>query len=362
MRRPWGVLLDSCDLFIANERNIMKILCLYYSATGNTRRAVELTRGRLEASGSAMDVVEIRKGMPAPAVAGYDGVMIAFPVLSFSPPAFVKRFIRSMPAGGRLPAYVLAVDGGGGRSAAAQAVRLLDHRGYRALIGGRAAYPDNWTQAVQPPRPERIAEMTGRGDAMSVRFADAVASGKADGGSADRTFSALDSFIGFLFGSVGRRFLGKCYFADDDCNACGLCVKKCPAGTILLGKGRRARPFWKADCEDCNACINLCPTRAINTSIGRLIVLISLVAAAGWAGIRAYFMYGKPVFTGIPPALGAGIDALAVCAALFLAHALSIGPFDRYILRFVQRIPGVRRFFSWTFTKNWRRYKAQAPR
>jgi ferredoxin len=340
----------------------MKILCMYYSATGNTRRAVGLTRGRLEASGSAMDAVEIRKGMAVPAVDGYDGVMIAFPVLSFSPPVFVKRFIRSMPDGGGMRAFVLAVDGGGGRSAAARAVRLLERRGYRTAKSGCATYPDNWTQAVQPPRPERIAEMTGRGDAMAVRFAEAVASGKADGGNVDRKLSAMDVVPGFLFGSVGRRFLGKCYYADEDCNACGLCVKKCPAGTILLGKGRRARPFWKADCEDCNACINLCPTRAINTSIGRLTVLLAFVAAACWVGIWAYFTYAKPVFSGIPAAPGAAIDALAVFAALFVAHALSIGPFDRYILRFVQRIPGVRRLFSWTFTKNWRRYKAQALR
>jgi ferredoxin len=339
----------------------MRYTCFYYSATGNTERAVTLLRRKLEAAGSTVDVTRIRKGVRAPDIGGYDGVIVAFPVLSFAPPVFVKRFIRSIPEGKGLPAHVLAVDGGGGRSAAALAVRLLERRGFRAVVSGRATYVENWTQAFQPPGPEAVAVITAQGDAMAVAFAEAVLSGKPGAGSVDRKVSVIDTAVGFLFGAVGRRFFGKVYYADEDCNACGLCVRGCPSGTILLAEGKRARPFWKADCEDCNACINMCPTRAINTSIGRLVVLLSFILAAAWAGIGAYFKYAKPLIAGaIPPALCAGIDMIAVLVVLYLAHALPIGPVDRYFLRFVQRIPGVRKFFSWTFTKSWRRYRAGA--
>ena len=165
--------------------------------------------------------------------------------------------------------------------------------------------------------------------------------------------------ISFLFGIFGRQFLGKTYFADEDCNACGLCVKQCPSGTIILGKGWGARPFWKANCEDCNACINLCPKKAINTSIGRLIVLFALIGGCAWAGLWAYFTHVKTAIgAGIPSVLGAALDVAAVAIIIVLAHAV-IGPLDRYFLRFIQRAPVLRRFFAWTFTKNWRRYRAE---
>ncbi len=343
----------------------MKYLCLYYSATGNTERAVGLIRRRLEAAGAAVDAVKIRKGVSIPDVGGYDEVIVAFPVLAFSPPVFVKRFIRAMPdgrlgKGKRRRAYVLAVDGGGGKPAAPQAVRLLESRGYRVAAGACVTYPANWTQLFQSPDPKRCGEMAREGDAMTDRFTDAILSGKPAGVGVDRSFSPLAGAVGFLFGVYGRRFLGKTYFADEDCNACGLCAKQCPSGAIILGKGKGARPFWKANCEDCNACINTCPKKAINTSIGRLVVLFALIGGCAWAGLWAYFTYVKTAIgAGIPSVIGAALDIAAVSIILVLAHAAPIGPLDRYLLRFVQRVPVLRRFFAWTFTKSWRRYRAE---
>jgi ferredoxin len=343
----------------------MKYLCLYYSATGNTKRAVELTRKRLEAAGSTMDVVRIKKTMRPPQTGGYDGMIVAFPVLAMSPPVFVKRFIRSLPNGKGLPAHVLAVDGGGGGSAAATAVRILEGRGYRTVLSARPHYPDNWTQAWQPPEENEAAARTREGDAIVIHFADSIASGRADGSAVDRRLSG-DVVVGFLFGSLGRRFLGKAFYADEDCDACGKCAVECPAGAIVLKKGERARPFWKMGCEDCNACINRCPRNAINTSLGRLAVLIAFITACAVIGVRAYFHFLKPAAGAaaralgiVSPALGVIAD-VAVVTLIILASHLLIGPFDRYLLRFIQRIPGVRRFFSWTFTKNWRRYRAEA--
>jgi Pyruvate/2-oxoacid:ferredoxin oxidoreductase delta subunit len=335
----------------------MKYLCLYYSATGNTERAVGLIRRRLESAGSTVAAIRIKTDVAVPDLSGYDAFIVAFPVLAFSPPAFVKRFIRSMPraglGGGKLArAYVLAVDGGGGKPAAPRAVRLLQGRGYEVAASACVSYPDNWAQLIQPPDAKRSGEMTREGDAMTDRFADDILSGRRAGVDVGRGSYALSIIVGFLFGVFGRRFLGKTYFADEDCDACGLCGQQCPSRSILLGKGSGARPFWKADCEDCNACINLCPRKAINTSIGRLIIMFAFIVGFAWAGIRAYETYVKT-------AVGTGLDVVAVSLIIVLAHAAAIGPLDRYLLRFIQRAPLLRRFFAWTFTKNWRRYQAQ---
>ncbi len=344
----------------------MKYLCMYYSATGNTERAVGLIRQRLETAGSSVDAVKIQKDVSIPGLSGYDSMIVAFPVLALSPPVFVKRFIRSMPEGGlgngkRMRTYVLAVDGGRGKPAVPQAVRLLESRGYGVAGSACVTYPDNWTQLFQSPDSKRRAEMTGLGDAGIRGFADDILSGTPASVSVRPGAVMFSLAIGFLFGLFGRRFLGKTYFADEDCNACGLCAKQCPSGTIILGKGRGARPFWKANCEDCNACINLCPKKAINTSIGRMIALFAVIGGCAWAGLWAYFTHVKAAIgASIPAALGAALDVAAVAIIISLAHA-AIGPLDRYLLRFIQRAPVLRRFFAWTFTKNYRRYRAERP-
>ena len=335
----------------------MKYLCLYYSATGNTERAVELVKRGLEAEGSHMDEVEVRKGAAAPRIEGYDRLLVAFPVLAFSPPVFVTRFLRTLPLGAGMRACVLAVDAGGGGSAAAVAARVLRRRGYRVTVSARASYADNWTQLVQPGDRETRVEMTRVGDAMVAGFLRALRGGQAaDNGRR----SIMDAIVGFLFGVFGRRFLGKMYFADDDCNACGKCVKRCPASAIVLEKGRHARPYWKASCEDCNACVNRCPKNAVVTSVARLAVLLAAITGFLVLGIRLYSAYLRPPFAAlIPAALATVVDVVAVTAIVGLAHVLGIGPFDAFILKYLQRVPGIRKLFAWSFMKNWRRYIAE---
>jgi ferredoxin len=340
-------------------RTMMKYACLYYSATGNTKRAVELVRRELERAGSSVDMTRMRKDAAIPEMGKYDGVIVAFPVLAFSPPAFVNRFISNLPRAHK-PAYVLAVDGGGGMSAGAMVVRLLERNGYDVRASARASYAENWTQVSEPPDARRAAEMARGGDAAAARFANAIVSGKKTG-DVDRRISAVSAIAGFLFGTVGRRFFGKLYYADEDCDACGICAKQCPAETILLGTGEGARPFWKMSCEDCNACINVCPKKAINTSIARAIVLLAVIVASAWAGIWAYSAFVKPLFAGsISGALGTLMNVAAIVLIVLVAHVFPSALLDRYVLRYIQRVPGIRRFFAWTFTKKYRRYNARS--
>ena len=68
------------------------------------------------------------------------------------------------------------------------------------------------------------------------------------------------------------------------CDACGLCVRGCPARAIAwIGQ----RPLWRWRCEGCERCINLCPRRAVQLSIARLVVFSlpfawNPIVAVGW--------------------------------------------------------------------------------
>jgi len=164
--------------------------------------------------------------------------------------------------------------------------------------------------------------------------------------------------VGLLFGLVGRRFLGKLFIADDDCTACGLCVRGCPVKAITMGTGNR--PRWKSNCESCNRCINLCPTRAINTSIFRGIFLgvanigLMILGLRVWQPLAARIWASIP---GVPFPLRdlAGIIAVAVC---FLGSTiLTLTAVDGLVLRPILALPPLRHLAQRSFTKGFTRYR-----
>nr|HOO46661.1 EFR1 family ferrodoxin [Deltaproteobacteria bacterium] len=54
--------------------------------------------------------------------------------------------------------------------------------------------------------------------------------------------------------------MDKAFWTDDRCNACGICLKVCPAENITL---EEERPRWHHRCHQCFACLQWCPQKAI---------------------------------------------------------------------------------------------------
>ena len=53
----------------------------------------------------------------------------------------------------------------------------------------------------------------------------------------------------------------KGFFCTERCNSCGICVKVCPAGNIVLNEN--GQPEWQHRCEQCQACFHCCPQQAV---------------------------------------------------------------------------------------------------
>jgi ferredoxin len=335
----------------------MDFIGYYFSATGNTERSLKLIDQELAKASAKLNLRRIEDGIADPAeLSASEGLILAFPVLAMGPPGFVKRFIKALPHGSGKAAYVLAVDGGGGQTASEIAADLLRRRGYEVRVSAPATYPDNWTQVYSGTSDQARAALLGKGDAMAMEFASLVLSGEISVYRPETGNRIVGRTVDFLFTNFGRRFLGKMYVADSDCDACGLCARACPTGVIAMGKGKGERPYWNYSCEDCNRCINICPRKAIVTSVGRIGILIGVAVAAAWAGIWAYQAFAAPALAALIPAWSnALIGAAAIIAIIVLAH-VAIGPFDKFILRYVQKLPLIRRFFEWTFMKDARRY------
>lgn len=266
-----------------------KIGIHYFSGTGNTARAVGILSSRLEGAGISATRWVI--GGTAPELGEEtEAEVFAFPALGFAAPVMVKRYVRRLPAGGGRKAYVLCVNAGGPMQALDQMERMLRRRGYEVVLTASAAYPVNWTQAVNPMEGVREAEALERGDRAALDFAEDILSGTSRFHRVSSGTLIWSGAVSALFGALGRRILGKAFIADSRCTRCGYCAQTCPAGTIRMD-GQGGKPRWRSNCQNCNRCINLCPVAAIQSSSLRLGVhiaanLVSTVAGV-FVGIRA---------------------------------------------------------------------------
>jgi NAD-dependent dihydropyrimidine dehydrogenase PreA subunit len=324
----------------------------YFSGTGNTKRAVDLIADYLAKNGH--EVRQFLIGNDKPRLSENAAFnLFAFPVLSWSAPGFVKNYVRRLPQGGGAKAAVFAVYAGNPVQAPRNMSKILNRKQFEVFLTGGAQYPDNWTQMMNPPAEAEQKEIIQQGDKMALDFAAAFARGERQFFVDGWLGNLITGAIAIMFGFIGSRFLGKTYIADPNCNQCGICMKTCPVNAIQMKGLFVKKPRWSFSCQDCARCINICPQRAIQVSIPRLflhfIIYVMLICVSiSLAGLAGKYLPGAYQAIGWVAGL---VVALAV--ALWIQFAI----IDRLFF-LLEQIPGIRRFFGWNFTRNYRRYTA----
>ena len=337
----------------------------YFSATGNTKRAIDLVAEACSGNGILTSTSSIESlGGGQGTGDGHSALLIAFPILAFSAPGRVRKYLTSLPPGGGRETHLLAVcgsmfvgerlvDGWPGRGIE-QAEALLRRKGYDVASSGFLSYPENWTQMADPPAGEEAEKLRDIGDSAARRFAKSLTESSLGLYRCGLGGALASGVAAFLFNIAGRRFLGKIYVADASCDACGYCARICPVGAIRM---TQREPIWKTTCDACNRCINACPRRAIQVSVAKS----GLQLGASVALVVVCF----PLTRAIMGAFGITyLGAVEIIAALALATALTpplllalFGPVDA-LIRLASRLTPVRRFFAWSLTKRFGRYLA----
>jgi NAD-dependent dihydropyrimidine dehydrogenase PreA subunit len=115
-----------------------------------------------------------------------------------------------------------------------------------------------WTEKIGK---DRIAAMDTDNEPRLDEMARIVGSGLThlDGGKTGPAGRFLQSFL--LRSAKNRKeWIG--FYADSDCDGCGICEKVCLAGTVSM---ESRRPLWlrSVGCWYCYACFNHCPKQAI---------------------------------------------------------------------------------------------------
>ena len=363
----------------------MRTIIHYFTGTGNTAHSVKIISAKLQAAGNDVIIRQIKKGVLPPDET-FDFHVFAFPVLSWAAPVLMKQYIGRMPVSTGAKTAVLAVNGtvfyngklleGYTGQALEQVERVLRKKNYDVFLTANASFPDNWTQVTNPPGEKDTNTIFPLGEAEVLCFVEDFINGKRELYRCGGFNKVWSGSIAFLFGLMGRRVLGKFYIADENCNGCSLCAKLCPVKTIKMS---HKKPHWGFNCESCNRCINVCPEKAIQVSVPLLIMqLVINTGLIVWA-ILATLKYvplwlagnissavavhsASTLTSSLSTLSSSAISILAaeiilILVATLLIHWLSFVPID-FIFRLLMRIPGVRRFFGKSYTKNFRRYTA----
>lgn len=333
----------------------------YFSATGNTEKSIEIITNRLNQEGHEVRTLRLNRDSK-PLAGEPDRLVIAFPTTAWIPPVLVQRFVRRLPRGvrkdgTRIKTAVFTADGGGCLQAPAQMKRMLERRKYDVFLTGRGSYPDNWAQFVPGPNEEKKKLLITKGEKMAGEFARQLVEEERFYYKTPFVHQLWSRAVGVLFSAFGRRFMGKMFIADHNCTSCRLCERSCPVGAIVMKKRKKAKPYWKINCESCNRCINICPEKAIVSSNLRIVFLMAGISTAM---IAAFPLYGKWVKPWLANYLHEPFfwiaNVLSVILIVIITHWIGIGAFDFFFLRYIQKIPGLRRIFEKGFNKGFLRY------
>ena len=332
----------------------MRAILHFYSATGNTARAVQAIGEQLKSAGHDVSF-RVVEGRPTPPADIPDLTVIAFPIWAWAAPHFVLSYVRRLPRTKGARAAVLSTCGGFGAQGVEEVVRLVERRGYRVVCSGEATYPDNWTLAANLKTGEAQRQQLAKGDALVQKFTHDLLSESPSLFYCAFGHKVWSWPIAMLFRLMGRRFMGKAFVADSQCTSCGLCAKTCPVGTIQLN-GSPARPRWNASCAACYRCINLCPAQSIQISIVRLAVHLGLNFAVtlAWAFSIPWIFRQMPP---LPLLISVGATVLVALTAYVVACLIQLTAFDALLNAVATRTP-LRAFFLRTYTNSFGRYRA----
>jgi Pyruvate/2-oxoacid:ferredoxin oxidoreductase delta subunit len=331
----------------------------YFSGTGNTFRVAEwIAQGaRTRGADVAMVAIAARSEVTqdAPVAPGRHVLGILTPTHGFTAPWAVLAYAATVPGVRGADVFAVATRAGwyagplrlpGLEGTAAWLVALiLVLRGGR-LVGVKAIdMPSNWTALHWGMNAQHVAAIVEKAHAKTSAFADRILDGRTQlTGWISLATGLLLAPISLGYVLLGRRLIGKLFFADERCTSCGLCEKHCPLDAVHLAGASPKKPYWSFRCESCMRCMNVCPEDAIQASwVGAaaeswvmIVVFEALVGAAVVAGRPASSLSASIVATvalvvvTLPVYRVAWVLGRSRAAAWLLGHLTPTRIFRRY--------------------------------
>jgi len=252
-----------------------RCLIVYFSQSGTTARVAERIAAGLRSAGYEVDLSNMNGGR-LPEVGGYDLLGIGSPVYCYQPPFNVSDYLGSLPDLGGVPVFVFVMYGTYRFDTGNRIRRALAGKGAREVGYFTAHGADLYAGYLKegyffsPGHPTE--EELGQAEEFGRQVAARVDGGEYVREEADRPPPPVYRFERLALGQwFVRNIYSRMFKADGKkCTACGLCVKLCPAGNIVEGRGRR--PVWGRNCLLCYTCETQCPEEAVRWRLGWLLL------------------------------------------------------------------------------------------
>ena len=188
----------------------------------------------------------------------YDAAGIAYPVHSFNAPKIVVDFAKRLPKMESKRAFIISTAGEHAPVNFASSrllMRVLRKKGFDVYYDRPFIMPTNFMIKDDEAKVrDKIRKATSEIPAAADEIINCVPFKQHSG-----VIAKAVAFIGRAEW-YGAKFAGRFFYADDNCNCCGVCAENCPGGNIVIDKKRAG---FKWSCGLCMRCLYLCPNHSI---------------------------------------------------------------------------------------------------
>jgi ferredoxin/flavodoxin len=265
---PQALRLDAREMRVMKTTRPENALVLWFSQTGHTERIGRILAGRWRKAGLKVTASDIR-GFDINTIASFDLIAAGSPVFYYEPPEMLTSALEKIPAITGTPVAAYSTFGGPGNNQHNTAFRLLDLLSRKGGVpagldtfGNMSTFAPTWSSG-RTARILKYGHLPNDGTYEKARLFAAsvlsqVATGREKKIDSECTIDQVMSHMGTMWWT--RKFINEHTIEYKKCILCGICVDKCPAGAIDLGK----YSINSRACVACMGCVNNCPTGAHN--------------------------------------------------------------------------------------------------
>ncbi len=330
------------------------VVIYFWSGTGNSYRVSTQIGKIAEENGLNTQVSSIDKCNPTEEIKGGNGslVGIVFPTHGFTAPWHILKFVWSLPRSNSTHAFCTATRAGlkfgpviiPGISGSATFIitLILMLKGYNVRGSMSVDMPSNWFSLHPIQSRKSHEEIIKRSERKVTCFMERILSNSKVWFSINNFYEIAWGFllslisVAYLF--IARFFLAKLFFANKNCNGCGVCARHCSVEAIKMWGKNNPKPFWRYNCESCMRCAAFCPHNAIE-------------AGHSW-GVILYFISAIPISAYILSWLDVYISGIGNLEGHWISDVLNLMYYypaifiSYYIFYALLRIP----IIHWIFT------------
>lgn len=234
----------------------MNTSIFFYTGTGNSLWVAR----KIGALLNSPELLPISRHKHEPFHCQSERIGLVFPVHIWGVPPPVLEFISRLQAGPEQYIFAVAVHAGQVAATLLQLQKVLQQKNLRLSAGFSLELPSNyivWRGAITEEKQQkkfRAAADKIEGMACVIRDKKTLPPEKGP--------FWQNPFFSWTYRKTFPRIgeMDKSFFADEKCNACGICAKICPASNIIMSGNK---PLWRHHCEQCFACIQWCPEKAV---------------------------------------------------------------------------------------------------